>query len=940
MRHIGPRLAFCFMLLFSADYATAQQACPAAPALATSSGTNIFQPQQETDLGDLMAEQMDSRYQVIDDPDLTQYLQRIAARLADHLPPTGLRFQVFLIDTPVIDAFSIPGGRIYVSRKMVAFLRNDDEIAGLLGHEMGHSVSHQPAVEMSMLFQRILSVRQVSSREDIAAKYNQLLDNAARRPAAFKDLASQEEPDQYVADQIALYAAAGAAYSPRATLDFFDRLAQTHGRTGGTFSDLFGLTSPDEKRLGIMQKAFAAMPATCVKTDPVTVTYDFQKWQSDVIAFSGLSRPENLPGLLTRHKLDPPLRGDIDYFRFSPDGQYALAQDESSIFVLTRQPFALLFRIDARDARPASFTPDSKNIVFSTPGLRVEDWNIAKQERVSVHEMAFQEGCVQSLVSPDGKNLACLIERMTSSGLPYLDLQVLDVASGDPLFIQRNFLGATFQNALFLAMAKLLSSDDPRLARMAFSPDGEQFIAASPSMAVAVDTKSRKPIPLHGSLNDMLKWGFTFLATDKIIAVTDADRKKSAILSFPSGQLIKNVPYGSRNLDTTTQGNYLLLRPVQDALVGAVDLNTNKGVVALKQSAAIDVFDQQFIAEGTTGEIGLFDLATSQARAKAQLPVSPLGRLRAGAVSADFHWLAASGTNRGAVWDLSNTKQLLLLHGFRGAFLDGNTLYADFPKYQQTDRAIARVDLDTKRGSPAVPLDTDSTARQYGPYLVLKRPNRKDGSVFEDVTLAVQDVRTGNPLWSLSFPKDAPAISVSGDDQRIVLSWPSINDGAQDEIKKHETLTKQFAAMNEHNGVFLLEVLEARTGHSLGAALVDTGLGSFRIEDIYSAGDWLLVSDNQNRTLVYSITDGKLAGSIFGLNSVLSPAANLLATENEAGQIQIYGLPRLDKRSHVSFTSPVAMARFAVDGKTLFVLTLDQQFYTFDAAALAKPSPN
>jgi hypothetical protein len=52
---------------------------------------------------------------------------------------------------------------------------------------------------MSMLFQRVLNVRQVTSREDIAAKYNQLLDNAARRAGAFKDLAAREEPDQYVA---------------------------------------------------------------------------------------------------------------------------------------------------------------------------------------------------------------------------------------------------------------------------------------------------------------------------------------------------------------------------------------------------------------------------------------------------------------------------------------------------------------------------------------------------------------------------------------------------------------------------------------------------------------------------------------------------------------------------------------------------------------------
>jgi hypothetical protein len=107
-------LPIIFLIMFwFAENCVAQQQCPSAPALAASSGPNIFQPQQETDLGELMAEQMDSRYKVINGPELTAYLEKIAARLAEHLPQTGLRFRLFIIDTPVIDSFSTPGGRIY-----------------------------------------------------------------------------------------------------------------------------------------------------------------------------------------------------------------------------------------------------------------------------------------------------------------------------------------------------------------------------------------------------------------------------------------------------------------------------------------------------------------------------------------------------------------------------------------------------------------------------------------------------------------------------------------------------------------------------------------------------------------------------------------------------------------------------------------------------------
>jgi hypothetical protein len=480
-----------------------------------------------------------------------------------------------LIDAPVVDAFSTMGGRIYVSRKMVAFLRNEDELAGLLGHEIGHIVSDQPATEMSMLFQQVLGVRQVTSREDIANRYNQLLDNAARRTQAYKNLAAREEPDQYIADHIAIYASANAGYAPRAVLDFFDRLAQTHGQTGGFFSDWFGLTSPAQKRLRQMEKELADLPSPCIKTTSATVTQEFQKWQGDVIAYSGLSHRENLPGLISRQFLDPPLRGDISYLRFSPDGRYALAQDESSIFVLTHQAFSLRFRIDAPDAQAAIFTPDSKDIVFSTPGLRVEDWNIADQKRIAVHEMVVQQGCVQSLLSPDGKSLACLIERTTSSGvlpIAYLDLQILEVSSGDARFTKKEFLAPTFENAFFLAMTRLIRPYDLKIFPMAFSPDGQYLAAACHSTTLVVDLRTWRPISLHGPLNDVLKGGFAFLAADRIIAANSSARAKSTILGFPSGELIKTLPFGFQSVDATTQGNYVLLRPVVDALVGVVDL--------------------------------------------------------------------------------------------------------------------------------------------------------------------------------------------------------------------------------------------------------------------------------------------------------------------------------------------------------------------------------
>ena len=83
---------------------------PLPPAAAP--GQNIFTPQQEMDLGDAVAEHLQRNFRVIDDPEVADHLRRLGARLAAQLPETGLRIQFFLMDLPVANAYTLPGGRV------------------------------------------------------------------------------------------------------------------------------------------------------------------------------------------------------------------------------------------------------------------------------------------------------------------------------------------------------------------------------------------------------------------------------------------------------------------------------------------------------------------------------------------------------------------------------------------------------------------------------------------------------------------------------------------------------------------------------------------------------------------------------------------------------------------------------------------------------------
>jgi hypothetical protein len=914
----------------------AQQNCPAPPALSASAGPNIFSPQQELDLGDVEAEWLEKNFHVIHDDELADHLNVVAHRILGQLPPTQLKFRVILIDSPIVNSFSVGAGRIYVTRKMVAFLRNDDELAGMLGHEMGHILTHQNAIEMTRTFHDILDVNSVGDRRDIFEKFNRMLDSIARDRGALLKTAErqqrEEEPHQYEADRVALYAAAAAGFSPQAFVEFYDRLARTQGKTGNLLTDVFQVTKPGEKRLRELHKSESLLPPSCREIAPAAPSAQFLAWQSEVIAYSVLGHREHLVGVVSKRPLDPPLRTDIRNLKFSPNGEYSLAQDDASIFVFANDPFTFLFRIGGAEAQEAQFSLDSQKILLLTRGLRIEEWSIDDQERMSVHEMALPDGCTQSSLSHDGKLLACVTHQ--------LDFSLLDVESGNVLVTKKAYFETDIPGALgdYLRQLTLILAEtsDARWIHMAFSSDDHYFAATGSQKAIGVDLTTRTQIPLHGALGDMLKDTFAFLGPDRVIVQNRTDPKNSAIIQFSTGKLLERIPINPRqDMEAPTRGDYVILKPVQDAQVGVLDLKSQSFVIGSKKSSAIDVFDRDVLSQRLSGEVGIFDLSTHEPKGEAELPKSTLGALRAWAVSPDLRWLAVSGTSRGAVWELSSAKRLYYTRGFRGAYFDGDqAFYADFPEQDPQPRTIARADLSRETMAAGTPIQEKTAAWQSGRFLILRKPAGKNNTLARDITLDVQDVRDGHTLWSRTFPKEAPFIAVTQQTALMVLEWRVEAAAAKDEIKDTAALQARFAAMRDHQGAYLLEVLDAATGKLRGQLLIDTGKGSFSVTRTFAEGDWVLVADDENRTRAFSLASGQQKAIFFGANSALSTAAGIAVVENQIGQLDVYDLKSFEKRTQLSFPYHISACVFSADGKRLLILTANQIAYTFDTQAL------
>src|SRR4029078_8216416 len=106
----------------------------------------------------------------------------------------------------------------------IAFAKTEDELAGVMAHELGHATVHHAAGDMSELFKKILNVTQLGDRKDVTDKYNLLLER--ERTKNLSQGESHESAQQLEADRIGLFAMVAAGYDPNAFKEFVSRLVE------------------------------------------------------------------------------------------------------------------------------------------------------------------------------------------------------------------------------------------------------------------------------------------------------------------------------------------------------------------------------------------------------------------------------------------------------------------------------------------------------------------------------------------------------------------------------------------------------------------------------------------------------------------------------------------------------------------------------------------
>ena len=110
----------------------------------------LLSEDQEIELGRQTDSQVVKDYGIYDDDQvLSAYIEHVGQRLGHLSHRPGLSYQFKILDTPVVNAFAVPGGWVYFTRGILACLNSEAELAGVIGHEIGHITARHSAQQYS-----------------------------------------------------------------------------------------------------------------------------------------------------------------------------------------------------------------------------------------------------------------------------------------------------------------------------------------------------------------------------------------------------------------------------------------------------------------------------------------------------------------------------------------------------------------------------------------------------------------------------------------------------------------------------------------------------------------------------------------------------------------------------------------------------------------------
>ncbi|HUQ48850.1 MAG TPA: M48 family metallopeptidase [Gemmatimonadaceae bacterium] len=105
-------------------------------------------PEQEAQMGEQTAREIEAQLPIVNDAYINSYINELGDTIAGRTSRSDLQWHFYIVNSHQVNAFALPGGFIYVNRGIIESADRVDELAGVLGHEIGHVVLRHSVKQM------------------------------------------------------------------------------------------------------------------------------------------------------------------------------------------------------------------------------------------------------------------------------------------------------------------------------------------------------------------------------------------------------------------------------------------------------------------------------------------------------------------------------------------------------------------------------------------------------------------------------------------------------------------------------------------------------------------------------------------------------------------------------------------------------------------------
>jgi len=222
-------------------------------------GFNLFSEEEELQLGMAFSEEVEGEYPVLKDQSITDYVSEMGQNLARHSKRPDIPYHFKVVDTKTVNAFALPGGYVYINRALLDLVDDESELAGVIGHEIGHIVGRHGTKQLSKKL--VLAGILIGAAEAIGQKSEKwgAITQIAGSLGFFLGMMKYSRDDEREADWLAINEIYRAGYNPQGMVTLFDEFKKLHQRNPSRFEQFF-LSHPNaDERIENMEQELSKL---------------------------------------------------------------------------------------------------------------------------------------------------------------------------------------------------------------------------------------------------------------------------------------------------------------------------------------------------------------------------------------------------------------------------------------------------------------------------------------------------------------------------------------------------------------------------------------------------------------------------------------------------------------------------------------------------------